>query len=660
MLTLNPLFQDHAVFQQKMPIPVWGKAEPGHRLKADLSGTTAFTRVAASGSFKLRLPPMTAGGPFIFTISDLESGEQITFQDVMVGEVWLASGQSNMEYPLSGKGFSRPSAGDETPLSEIQMQEYISTIPEGGKFRFITIPRVASGCPEETFTGNWRVVTPESAGDLSAAAAWFGKYIQEKLDVPVGVIHCSWGGSRAIGWIGRAGLFSEPETVHFVNQRDAELAKADLWDERKASQQPIPIPREFIDPGNRGVGWGWAATDFNDSGWVDFTVPGSWVHQKYSGNGAVWIRKTVELPAHWTGKNLSLELGPVDKMDISYFNGTEIGRSGKELDPSFWNKRRSYPIPANLVKPGKNTVAIRAYSYIDDGTFSGTGDLYYLLEPESGERIELGGSWKFQSEYNMGITKRPAQRLGPCNIYTPSILFEGMINPIKTYGIRGVIWYQGESDTGTLAEALAYRKKLAAMIRDWRYAWEQGDFPFIQMQLAGYNLGSQSEYDPESWWSVLSDNQRRICEDLPGVYMASAVDIGEAKDIHPQNKKTAGYRLALCALNNVYRIREKAPEGPRFAGCVQEGNSIRVRFRYADGLTLKEDLPRSFYIAGDDHHFYPADKVRIEGDTLLLSSEKVEIPCAVRYAWSGFPSNTLYNGDGLPASPFRSDDWEIN
>ena len=660
MIQLNPLFQDHAVFQQKMPIPVWGKAAPGHRLKADLSGNTAFTKVSVSGSFMLRLPPVPAGGPYVLTIADLDSGEKTELQDIMVGEVWIASGQSNMEYSLSGKGFARLAAGNGVPLAERQMNEFISSLNETGKFRFIIVPRNASGCPEETFSGSWRIVSAESAAVLSAAAAWFGKYIQEKLDVPVGVIHCAWGGSMVRGWTSRAGLLSNPDSAYLVNRRDAEILKGDLWDERKASQQPVPVPREFADPGNKGVEWGWAENDFDDSGWVDFSVPGSWVHQKYSGNGAVWIRKTVEIPAHWAGKDLSLELGSIDKMDISYFNGAMIGQSGKEFDASFWNKLRSYPIPGNLVKPGKNTVSVRAYSFIEDGAFNGIPDRYYLLEPLSGERIGLAGNWKFRAELDLGVTKRPPQRLGPCNIHTPSILFDGMINAVKRYAIRGAIWYHGSSDANTLSDALAYRKNLVAMIRDWRYAWEQGDFPFIQTQLANFELGRKVDYDPESSWAVLRDNQRRVCEDLPGVYMASAVDVGETKDIHPQDKKSVGFRLALCALNKVYRQQEHAPEGPRFAGFSQEGNAIRVKFRYADGLTLKEDRPQSFYLAGENKQFYPAELVRIEGDTVLLTSGKVETPCAVRYAWAGDPENTLYNGNGLPASPFRTDDWEIN
>ena len=659
MISLHPLFQDHAVLQREHWNPVWGNAGPRHRLKAEFAGKTAYSKASCSGTFKFRLPPVPAGGPFTLTVTDLDSGESISINDILVGEVWLASGQSNMEYILSGKGVSRPTAGEGIPLSEIQCQEYISSIKNDGKFRILTIPHNASCCSEEIFTGKWKNITAENAPDVSAIAAWFGGIIQDRLELPVGIIVSAWGGTPVKAWTSRAGLLSNPETENLVRCADLELGKADLWDEREASKKRAPIPEEFADSGNKGIDWGWANPDFDDSEWNLFPIPGSWIQQKAAGNGSVWFRKEITLPEDWTGKDLSLELGPVDKMDITYFNGVEIGRTGKGLDGSFWNLPRSYTVPGNLVKAGKNTLAIRAYSYMHDGAFNGKPEHYYLKESVSGEQLNIAGEWKIHSERDMGITKLPPQRIGPDNVYTPSILFDGMINPLKTYGIRGAIWYQGENNTSSITDALAYRKELAAMIRDWRYQWEQGNFPFLVMQLANYDLGKKAAYKGDSSWAVLRDQQRAVCNDLPEVYMASAVDIGEAKDIHPQNKKSAGERMAYCALHHVYRCSDIVPEGPRFAGYSQEDNAIHVTFQYADGLTLKEELPQSFYLAGADKVFYPADQIRLEGNTLVLSSGKVKEPCAVRYAWSGDPENTLYNGAGLPASPFRTDDWEI-
>ncbi|MBQ7402813.1 MAG: hypothetical protein IJW05_05185 [Lentisphaeria bacterium] len=659
MISLCAPFSDHAVLQQNKWNPVWGKASPGNRLKAVIAGTESFTKTTSAGTFRFFLPPLPAGGPYTLTITDLDSGENVSINDILAGEVWLASGQSNMEYTLGAKGICRANNESGTPLSEIQKQEFIDSLKTCDRFRILTVARNASGLLEEHISGEWKEVTPETAPSFSAIAAWFGKILREKLNVPVGIIVSSWGGSTVKAWTSRAGLLSNPETAFLANQTASELGKEDLWDERESSKQPVPIPQEFIDPGNKGVEWGWAEPEFDDSAWELFDIPGSWIQQKRAGNGAVWFRKEFLIPEQWAGKDLMLRMGPIDKQDVVYFNGKEIGRSGKDLDASFWNQPRNYPVPGNLVKAGKNIIAIRAYSFISDGALNGTPDLYFLSGPDPEKRVELAGNWKFTSELDLGITERPPQRLGPGNILTPSILYNAMIHPIKTYGIRGVIWYQGESNATTLADSLAYRKKLAAMIRDWRYQWEQGDFPFLQMQLANYDLGAKAAYKEDSLWAILRDQQRRICDDLPSVFMASAVGIGEMKDIHPQDKKSAGTRMALCALGQVYQ-QDLLPEGPRFTECIPEGNNLRVTFRFAEGLTLDREKEQSFYLAGADKIFYPAENIRIDGSSLILSSGKVASPRAVRYAWSGEPENTLFNGAGLPAAPFRSDDWDFS
>ena len=235
-----------------------------------------------------------------------------------------------------------------------------------------------------------------------------------------------------------------------------------------------------------------------------------------------------------------------------------------------------------------------------------------------------------------------------------------MIRPLLPFAIRGAIWYQGESNAHSVFDSLAYERKLSTMIRDWRYHWGQGDFPFIQVQLANYSPGIDPEFVRDSRWAVLRESQRLVCENLPQVSMCTAVDIGELTDIHPQDKKTVGFRMAANALHHVYGDESIVPFGPLYQSYAVEGNSIRITFRYTEGMKIREDLPQSFYVAGKDRVFHPATAVKVEGNSILVSSEKVSNPYAVRYGWSDAAISTVYNAAGLPASPFRTDDWNLD
>ena len=429
----------------------------------------------------------------------------------------------------------------------------------------------------------------------------------------------------------------------------AALRKKDSWDAEKTMSYTK-------DPGNKGFALGYAKPDFDDSKWKTMNIPGSWIKQKISGNGSVWIRKKISLPADWNGKDLILETGGIDKHDTAYFNGAEIGKTGKELETSFWNSRRNYNIPGNLVKTGDNVIAIRAYSFIYDGAFIGNEADYQLKRKDDGKGINISGVWKVKPELDLGIVQaRTLRNLGKGNPNTPGILFDGMINPLIPYAFRGVIWYQGESNAYTADDAVSYFNKLKIMIQDWRIRWGQGDFPFIQVQLAGYNPKKRPSYDADEPWNYLRESQRLVCESIPETYMATAVDVGEKADIHPQNKKTVGERLAFSALHHVYNFSEIVPFGPLFRKCIPEGSRIRVVFRNGNGLNIKGDFRKSFFLAGINGAFYPADELSIDGNSILLKSKAVQNPCFVRYAWARWPENTLYNGAGLPASPFRTD-----
>jgi sialate O-acetylesterase len=341
--------------------------------------------------------------------------------------------------------------------------------------------------------------------------------------------------------------------------------------------------------------------------------------------------------------------GAVDKQDISYFNGVEIGRSGSGFDTSFYGTKRQYPVPAEIVKAGKAVVAIRAYSFAYDGAVTGK---WVLLNEKTQETIELGTLWKAKAEYDWGVAPKAEETNGfnpGAPTKTPTMMFNGMINPLLPFAVRGVIWYQGESNAGNVVQARAYRDVLQAMIDDWRRCFRNADMPFIQVQLAGF----ESTTAEASAWAELRESQRLLAKNDPDCYMISAVDVGNDNDIHPENKLDVGKRLSVCALHYVYGCSDLVPSGPEVVKAVAENNGVRLSFDFAEKLKLKKEIP-AFELAGSDGIFHYADKMAINEDdnTLYLSSPAVTEVCRVRYAWKNCPEIILFNGAGFPASPF--------
>lgn len=656
MISLHVLFQDHAVLQQRQWNPVWGNAVPGHRLQIQFAGAEFLAKVNASGAFKFRLPPLPASGPYSMVITDVENQETVTINDLMIGEVWVASGQSNMEYQLISDWTSTlaQKADPSSKVNKEQKEEYCDTITDPAAIRFFTVQKEASGMEEDTCSGEWKYMSPETAPWASAVAAWFARYVQKNQKVAVGLIITAWGGTIAESWTSRAGLLSNPETAPMVPDMDNVFFETD-WPVYSVTPTSYEA---YFDPGNKGFDMGWADPAFDDSAWKSMAVPGSWIMQKISGNGALWVRQEINIPASWRKKDLILNLGGIDKHDTTYFNGVKVGGMGKEGETTFWDTPRHYRIPAELVKEGKNVVAVRAYSFMHDGALGGGKEDYFIQPEGEDDKIFFAGIWKAEPEYDLGVLC-PAAMPGPGYANTPGILFNSMLRPLIPYGIRGAIWYQGESNANTLPGALAYEEKLCTMIRDWRYHWGQGDFPFIQVQLANYSPLGAPAYDAASRWAVLRDAQRKVCEKLPGVTMCTAIDVGNLLDIHPHDKKSVGKRMADNALYHVYGQKSIVPFGPLYRRSEVEGDGIRIYFDYADGMTIKEDLPQSFYVAGPQRGFYPATSVEICGDSILVRCKDVKTPYSVRYGWSDALINTLYNSAGLPASPFRTDHWDF-
>jgi len=418
-----------------------------------------------------------------------------------------------------------------------------------------------------------------------------------------------------------------------------------------AAWQATHLPK---DPGDTGHAQGWADPATDDAGWKSMELPRHWQREGLQFSGSLWYRRSVNVPAAGAGKDLVLSLGALDKSDITWFNNERVGGLSHLEREDSWCTPREYRIPGRLVRPGRNLVAVRVFSHIYAGGFGGIPAEMWLAPagtPET-ERLPLYGPWRYRVEHDLGRTQPPpAPPLlrGEGNPNSPYILYGSMIAPLVPYGLRGAIWYQGESNAGRPEE---YRRLFPAMIEDWREAWGLGAFPFYFVQLASYNAGSEKE--GRCFWAELREAQT-LTLSLPATGMAVTIDIGEANDIHPKNKQDVGRRLARIARAQIYGETELVFSGPLFRTAKREQDALRLRFDHAAGLQTSDgDAPRGFTLAGADNVFLPATAV-IDGETVVVRRAGLAAPAAARYAWADVPDGNLVNGERLPASPFRTD-----
>ena len=499
----------------------------------------------------------------------------------------------------------------------------------------------------DDFKGCWQTTTPNNIRTFSAVGYFFSRRLCEELGVAVGIVCNAWGGTIAEAWTSRETLAQNPDYSPWMRCYHRTVNAREYWESPAAQENPYPA-----DPGNQGAFKGWAGLEFDEQAWREMVMPSTWQSAGHLFSGVFWFRKTVDIPTGWAGHDLMLGLGAVDKQDTTYFNGELIGSTGTGYEQEFWNVNRSYRIPGRLVRPGRNVIAVRAYSFIFDGGLIGpASEMEIARIDDSGPSIPLSGAWRFQVEHDFGLVIPPAGILGEGCPNSPHMLFDNMITPILPYGIRGAIWYQGESNADA---ADKYRHLIVEMIRCWRHAWGQGDFPFIQVQLANYM--APAAFQPHSDWALLREAQFQATRE-PGVGLAVAIDIGEAGDIHPKNKRDVGHRLAQWALAKTYG-RPMVPSGPLYSRMMIEGGCLRIYFDHANsGLVAKNGGLKTFVIAGVNRRFVEAEAV-IEGNCVVVRSGKVPEPVALRYAWAENPEGcNLCNAEGLPASPFRTDTW---
>ncbi len=565
----------------------------------------------------------------------MQGKNTITFSDVLVGEVWIASGQSNMTLSVKDALNGRAEAATS----------------EDPQLRMFTVPRQGSLEPQSDVKAAWESANPDHVSSWTAVGYFYARQLRRELNVPVGIIHSSFGGTPAEAWTSRSALESDPE---FKNAVDEQIAVMRRYPE---DQNAYPqLLQAWItsngaqDSDAPAAPPEWARPEFDDSGWKRIEVPVNLEGLGLKGGGIVWFRKSITLPQTAAQQDTELNALWLHHAATMYFNGVEIkDHSGAK---KLWGEQLRFRIPKSLIHPGQpNLVAIRLHALTQDGGFDvHTRHMGFAVADPS----LLDDRWAFHVEKAFpdlspqarnSLPKPPAAKIE----HTPDGLFNAMINPLIPYAIRGVIWYQGESNGGRHAQ---YRKLLTLLIQDWRSRWGEADFPFLIEQLANYN--DPPKEPGEAVEAAVREAQLQVAQSVPHTGLAVAIDIGEV-NIHPKNKQEVGRRLALVAMAKVYG-RNMVGSGPIYQSMAVEKSQIRIRFTEVDGGLVAKDGPlKRFAIAGEDHKFVWAE-ARIEGETVVVSSPQVIKPLAVRYAWASNPEGAnLYNAAGLPASPFRTD-----
>lgn len=651
-IQLPRLFSNHMVLQRGNEVPVWGTAEPGEMITVRFGTVKAEVIADKQGKWLAKLPALTGG-----TIQDLEvSGSQskkaVTFSDVAVGEVWICSGQSNMEWPV-------PHASEGN--------EEVAAANHPG-IRLFRVPTTAAEKPASDVHGTWQVCSPLSAAGFSAVGYFFGKKLHEELKVPIGLIQSAVGNTPAEAWTPLSSLKDNPlyESLVDARQNAVKVSSDDLGSlvERIEAAWKIKVDPLFEKPTKPDPAW------FNSTiplpEWKPVNIPGAVDTQLgLETEGSFWVRKTFMVNEAEAAGNATLFLGKVDDFDFTWVNGHPVGQMGRD-DPQAWSTNREYPLPSGTLLAGENVLLVRVIDHYREGGFNSSPSVL-RIETAAGTSIPLAGIWQAKLETDIG--KKPPI---PSNDWTQlaGTLFDGMIAPLAPFGVRGVIWYQGENNVG---RAKQYRQLFPLLIESWRKAWG-APLSFYFVQLA--NFQERTNEPAESDWAELREAQA-VALALPKTGMAVAIDVGEAGDIHPRNKKDSGERLAAIALAKDYG--KKSPfSGPVFESAKLEGGKMRVKFsQTGDGLVprplpatydinskdgetapLVRNSPGSelegFALCGADKQWFWAD-AKIDGQDVLVWSDKVTSPVSLRYAWANNPVCNLYNTAGFPASPFRTD-----
>ena len=652
---LRNIYSNNMVLQRNVPIKIYGYADAGEEVKGVLAdGKEVTAKTDKNGEFILTFPAMKAGGAYSLVVKNSKN-QTIKMDNILIGEVYFASGQSNMEMPLwTEQEFWRSFKGDE----EAKNADY-------PQIRFVKVPRkvlhgqIADNIDKDAI---WEVISPETAAPYSATAYYFAKNMYKELNVPIGIIQCPWSGTLIEPWISKSAYFKYNDKagirefeIYGLNQEEREklyMESSRQWAINFHNSEPEATAKTV----------NWKDFNFDDSSWQKINLPSLIATQP----DVNWVRKTIEIPAEMVGKNLILSLAEIDDCDDTYFNGVKVG-SIEITHNEYWQTPRKYKIPANLVKAGKNVIAVRVYNYLGAGGFNGHSTLLKLATEDDKNKIDLSGEWRIKQEFMADLDKigaRPAP-LTDLQLRWNSTLYNGMVNPWIVYPIRGVIWYQGCSNSGAYVR---YLTLFPMLINDWREKWNNPEMPFMFVQLSAfYKQAPQVRGDENAWKNVkplyasgegfanIRESQAQALK-LPATGMAVAIDKGDYYDIHPVHKAEIGYRLAREAMR--LSFGEKGiTASPYYKSMKIEGDKIRLTFVNADnGFTFNGDKINGFAIGDDQGNWAVADVKIINGKELLVSAEAIKNPTRVRYAFCAYPGDlNLYNKEGFPMAPFRTD-----
>lgn len=616
-VTLPKIFSDNMVLQRETVIHVWGWANAGEKITVNLNKQTVSVITDSNGKWFVKLKSEKANTNLTLKIS----GENtVEIKNVAVGEVWLCSGQSNMEWTVG---------------QSMNAEQELATA-NNPNIRHIKISKTINGIPQrEVNSDGWKVSNPANTKDFSGIGYFIARNIYRELRVPIGLINSSWGGTNIETWISREGFESSDEFKEMI----AKMPKLDL---DTLSKRKVELKTKEVEA-IQGVKLdSFDAEAFknellDDSKLPTLNLPEIWEKQSLGEfDGVVWLRKIITLTAEQSRKSAILDLAKIDDNDITFVNGVEVGKTNQ------WDARRTYRIPNGVLKEGKNLIVVKVTDTGGGGGLYGNAaDLKLVLNDED---VSLAGGWKFQVESIWSKTNENA---------FPSLAYNAMINPLIPYSFRGVLWYQGESNAG---RAFQYRTAFPLLINDWRKKWGN-EFPFYFVQLATYSTAGNS--NEGSGWAELREAQAMTLK-VSKTGMAVTTDVGNPKDIHPTNKQEIGKRLAAIALNRTYKKR-MIDSGPSYRSMKIDGNKVVVAFdNIGSGLmtTDRNGSVRGFEIAGSNQTFYQAN-ARVEGNTVIVISEKVDSPVAIRFGWIGDASAVnLFNKEGFPLVPFRTDDWK--
>ena len=614
------LLSDGAILQRDEPIHIWGTAPPGSSVHVEFANDKRDVTADEVGNWTAVFSPRKAGGPHQLRVSSGEFSQ--TVDDILMGDLWVCSGQSNMEWVVSD------SDGADSEIAAANSP----------KIRHFKVPRSWSVEPDAKLAGGkWHSATGENLGDFTAVGWYFAKRIHSEIEVPIGLINTSWGGSRIEAWMSPKALGTSPEASRQVL---ATLATNGEMRAREVKTLLSRWPGALVEEMKAGTA-DWSATELNESDWLSIQVPALWETQQFPGvDGVVWYRKTFSLTPAEASAGIHLSLGRIDDNDITWVNGNQVGATNA------YDQLRAYKVPAIHLKAGENQIAIRIDDTGGGGGLYSSAELFYA-QLADGSRQSLAGEWKIKVD-------KATVAIQDNMHHTDTALYNKMLHPLFKLPIKGVLWYQGESNANTTEEAEAYRQQFPALINDWRASWNKANMPFYWVQLA--NFISRNDTPTASPWAVLRESQTAALA-LPNTGQAITIDVGNPHDIHPTDKKTVGDRLALIALNKTYGKNNTAFRGPVFQKAKQRKNQLLLSFRADEKLRIhnKENVVKGFEVAGQDGQFKAVEGT-LRNNQVVLPLENITIATAVRYAWSDNPDNAnLMDAEGLPAEPFRKD-----